>query len=138
MSYSKDEFMQIMSLADKLEEVVEHGDLVYGLVALTVVIARGGRIVIEKSEGEFTKQDLLDLVNEKVDYWHDFYDHLDGVTDLKRNSNDDIQTIMMEICRIALEDQDIYHRIAHELDLSDDEMDKIRDFVKLENDHAKT
>ena len=83
MSYSKDEFTEIMVIADQLENVVEHGDLVIGLVALTAVIARGGRIVIEKSEGEFTKQDLLDLVNDKVDYWYDFYDHLDAV---KRNS----------------------------------------------------
>lgn len=49
----------------------------------------------------------------------------------------DIQIIMMEICRIALEEQDIYHRIAHELSLSDDEMERVRDFVALENDHAE-
>jgi len=79
MSYSKDEFMEIMMLADKLEEVVEHGDVIIGLVALSAVIVRGGRAVIQKSEGEFTKQDLLDMVADKVDYWFDFYDHLDEV-----------------------------------------------------------
>jgi hypothetical protein len=79
MSYSKDEFMEIMMLADKLEEIVEHGDLIIGLVALTAVIARGGREAILKSKDEFTKQDLLDMVEDKVDYWYDFYDHLDAV-----------------------------------------------------------
>lgn len=79
MTYSKDEFMEIMSLADKLEELVEHGDLIIGLVALSAVMARGGRIAIQKAEGEFTKQDLLDMVVDKVDYWYDFYEHLDEV-----------------------------------------------------------
>ena len=79
MSYSIEEFYKIMMTADKLEEIVEHGDLIIGLVALSAVIARGGRIAIQKSEGEFTKQDLLDMVADKVDYWYDFYDHLDDV-----------------------------------------------------------
>jgi len=79
MSYSIDEFYKIMMTADKLEEVVEHGDLIIGLVALSAVMARGGRVAIQKSKGEFTKQDLLDMVADKVDYWYDFYDHLDEV-----------------------------------------------------------
>ena len=79
MSYSIEEFYKIMMTADKLEEIVEHGDLIIGLVALSAVIARGGRVAIQKSEGEFTKQDLLDMVADKVDYWYDFYDHLDDV-----------------------------------------------------------
>ena len=79
MSYSIEEFYKIMMTADKVEEIVEHGDLIIGLVALSAVIARGGRIAIQKSEGEFTKQDLLDMVADKVDYWYDFYDHLDDV-----------------------------------------------------------
>ena len=79
MSYSIEEFYKIMMTADKVEEIVEHGDLIIGLVALSAVIARGGRIAIQKSEGEFTKQDLLDMVADKVDYWFDFYEHLDEV-----------------------------------------------------------
>lgn len=79
MSYSIEEFYKIMMTADKVEEIVEHGDLIIGLVALSAVIARGGRIAIQKAEGEFTKQDLLDMVADKVDYWFDFYEHLDDV-----------------------------------------------------------
>jgi hypothetical protein len=79
MSYSKDEFTEIMLLADRLEEIVEHGDLITGLVALTAVVARGSRVAIEKSKGELTKQDLLTMVFDKVEYWYDFYDHLDEV-----------------------------------------------------------
>ena len=83
MNYSKDEFTEIMMLADSIEDIVENGDLITGLVALTAVIARGGREVILKSKGEFVKQELLDMIIDKVEYWYDFYDHLDEV---KRNS----------------------------------------------------
>lgn len=79
MSYSKDEFTDIMLLADRIEEAVEHHDLVLSLVALSAVIARGGRIMVEKSEGAITKQDVLAMVFDKVDYWFDFYEHMDEV-----------------------------------------------------------
>ena len=46
----------------------------------------------------------------------------------------DINILLMEIARIALEDQGIYIRIAHELDLSDDELDKVRAHVALEDE----
>lgn len=45
----------------------------------------------------------------------------------------DIQILMMEICRIALEDDGMFYRIAHELDLSDEELDKVRNHVELED-----
>jgi hypothetical protein len=46
----------------------------------------------------------------------------------------DINILLMEIARIALEDDGIYHRIAHELDLSDEELDKVRTYVALEDE----
>lgn len=46
----------------------------------------------------------------------------------------DIQILLMEIARIALEDQGMYLRIAHELDLSDEELDMVRKHVALEDE----
>ena len=46
----------------------------------------------------------------------------------------DINILLMEIARIALEDQGMYIRIAHELVLSDDELDKVRAHVALEDE----
>ena len=46
----------------------------------------------------------------------------------------DINILLMEIARIALEDQGMYIRIAHELDLADDELDKVRAHVALEDE----
>ena len=46
----------------------------------------------------------------------------------------DINILLMEIARIALEDQGMYIRIAHELDLSDDELDRVRAHVALEDE----
>lgn len=47
---------------------------------------------------------------------------------------DNINILLMEIARIALEDDGMYIRIAHELDLSDEELDRVRDHVQLEED----
>jgi hypothetical protein len=47
---------------------------------------------------------------------------------------DNINILLMEIARIALEDDGMYIRIAHELDLSDEELDRVRNHVQLEED----
>lgn len=77
MDYTKEEFNNIFMLADRIEDVVDGDDVVTAVVAMTVVLARGARIVIKKSEGAFTQDDFLEMVTEKIEYWMDFYNHLD-------------------------------------------------------------
>jgi len=50
-------------------------------------------------------------------------------------SQEDVITIM-EIARIALEDKNIGWKIGHELDLSDEELDRIYEIVEIKEDKA--
>jgi hypothetical protein len=84
MSYSKEEFTEIMVLADRIEDIIDGKDMVTSLLAMTVVLARGGRILVHKSGGEFSKGDLIEMVVEKIDYWTDFYDHLESAGKLEK------------------------------------------------------
>jgi hypothetical protein len=84
MSYSKEEFTEIMVLADRIEDIIDGKDLVTALLAMTVVLARGGRLLVDKSGGEFSKDDLTEMVVEKIDYWTDFYDHLESLGKLEK------------------------------------------------------
>jgi hypothetical protein len=84
MSYSKEEFTEIMVLAVRIEHIIDGQDMVTSLLAMTVVLARGGRILDQKSGGEFSKGDLIEMVVEKIDYWTEFYDHLESVGKLEK------------------------------------------------------
>jgi hypothetical protein len=46
----------------------------------------------------------------------------------------DIPIVLMEVARIALEDEATFNRIGHELDLSDEELNKVRAYVALEGE----
>ena len=46
----------------------------------------------------------------------------------------DINIVLVEIARIALEDEATFNRIGHELDLSDEELNKVLAHVALEED----
>ena len=46
----------------------------------------------------------------------------------------DMTIVLMEIARIALEDEATFNRIGHELDLSDEELNKVRAYVALEGE----
>lgn len=46
----------------------------------------------------------------------------------------DMIIVLMEIARIALEDEATFNRIGHELDLSDEELNNVRDYVALEGE----
>jgi hypothetical protein len=92
MSFTKEEFMVIMDLADKIEDHLEGGDFILGINALMVVAARGGRLAMYKSDhgldlGQvFTREDFVELFGDKVAYWWDFYDHLDEIDAIKAKS----------------------------------------------------
>jgi hypothetical protein len=86
MSFTKDEYMEIMELADKIEDHLEGGDFILGINALMVVAARGGRLATHKSELVFTQDEFVELFADKVAYWWDFYDHLDEIDAIKARS----------------------------------------------------
>ena len=44
----------------------------------------------------------------------------------------DMYVVLVEIARIALEDEATFNRIGHELDLSDEELNRVREFVASE------
>lgn len=44
----------------------------------------------------------------------------------------DIQILIMEVCRLALQDDGMFMRIAYELDITDEELNKVLDYVKGE------
>ena len=46
----------------------------------------------------------------------------------------DMYVVLVEIARIALEDEATFNRIGHELDLSDEELNRVREFVELEGE----
>ena len=87
MSFTKDEFSQIMLLADQIEDHLEGGDFILGINALMVVAARGGRLATHKSEPVFKRDDFVELFADKVEYWWDFYDHLDEIDAIKDEIN---------------------------------------------------
>jgi hypothetical protein len=86
MSFTKDEYMEIMELADKIEDHLEGGDFILGINALMVVAARGGRLATHKSENIFEREEFVELFADKVEYWWDFYDHLDEIDAIKARS----------------------------------------------------
>ena len=43
---------------------------------------------------------------------------------MKKKRNTEYQVVVEEVARIALEDRDYRNYLSHELDLSDDEMEK--------------
>ena len=48
----------------------------------------------------------------------------------------DMYVVLVEIVRIALEDEAMFIQVGDELDLSDEELNRVREFVELENaDH---
>lgn len=46
----------------------------------------------------------------------------------------EMQIVLMEIARIALEDKATFDHIGDELDLSDEELNKVRAYVALEGE----
>lgn len=79
MSFTKEEFQQIMDLADKIEDHLEGGDFILGINALMVVAARGGRLATHKSELVFKQEEFVELFADRVAHWWDYYDHLDEI-----------------------------------------------------------
>lgn len=86
MSFTKEEFTEIMTLADKIEDHLEGGDFILGINALMVVAARGGRLATHKSNLVFKQEEFVELFADKVVYWWDFYDHLDEIDAIKAKS----------------------------------------------------